>query len=105
MRHSETFISSCVLCKESNIYDLFTTLFYRRVKSSTLLNSDFEFTAGDPKSEAVNNAITCVSIKVEVSSGVVVHIGTFIFVPCQYYLLWFQRLMRVYSCVSKKFQH
>jgi len=31
-----------------------------------LLNSDFEFTAGDPKSEAVNNAITCVSIKVEV---------------------------------------
>lgn len=38
----------------------------RRVKTSTLLNTDFEFTAGDPKSEAINNAVTCVAIKVEV---------------------------------------
>jgi hypothetical protein len=37
-----------------------------RVKTSTLLNTDFEFTAGDPKSEAINNAVTCVNIKVEV---------------------------------------
>jgi hypothetical protein len=36
------------------------------VKTSTLLNTDFEFTAGDPKSEAINNAVTCVNIKVEV---------------------------------------
>jgi hypothetical protein len=49
------------------------------VKTSTLLNTDFEFTAGDPKSEAINNAVTCVNIKVEVRTFrvcyVVVYVG------------------------------
>lgn len=37
-----------------------------RIKSSTLLSTDFEFTAGDPKSEAINSAVTCIAINVEV---------------------------------------
>ena len=78
-------------------YVLFTSysfIIHLICSGGTLLSSDFESTAADPKAEGINQLVTCVSINVEVSRWLFV-VSTFLF-----NLLYFEQYWTLFECYT-----